>query len=116
MSDKTVARLKFASAIMGVLIILCLILLVYGVSQKAGELSKKDTATPVLVSDLPIAQANPLELPERLDLPAGMKVQSIASTADGGLWLFANASDTQYLLRMSASGQLIQTMELRAAD
>lgn len=115
MSEKTVGRLKFVSGVMGVLIILCLVLLVYGVSQKAGELAS--TGAPASGAEAvapPPSLAAPDNLPNTLTLPAGMVVQSIAPSRDGGLWLFADQNGTQHLLRLDDYGQLVQQIKLDA--
>lgn len=122
MSEATIGRLKLASAIMGVLIILCLVLLVYGVSQKAGELSGNDeieaASTPIKGQTLPqtLPQNVPETLPDRLELPAGMSVRSIATASQGGLWIFAEQGQTQHIIRIDAYGQLIQSLPIVSSD
>ena len=113
MSEKTVGRLKFASGVMGILIILCLVLLVYGVSQKAGELSSSKDAPQSVVAAQSIS---PQDLPTTLSLPAGMKVVSIAPATDGGLWLFTRLEGAPYLVRIDMFGQLVQTVQITSAE
>lgn len=114
MSDKTIARLKFASTVMGILIILCLVLLVYGVSQKAGDLSQSSSLKPA--SDIAESKAASIDLPDVLELPAGMIVRSIAAASDGGLWLFTDISDIQYLVRLNESGQIADMIKIVAQN
>lgn len=109
MSEKTVGRLKLASGIMGVLIILCLILLIYGISQKAGELfSGGEAPTETVI-------AAPATLIDNLELPAGMVLRSIAPALNGGLWLFAEKQETQYLLRLNGFGEVVQQLQLSSS-
>ena len=111
MSEKTIGRLKFVSGLMGVLIILCLVLLVYGVSQKAGELSSVEGDSNTIPAAISFTEA-PASLPDSLILPVGMKVQTIAPALHGGLWLFSEQDGSQYLLRIDGFGQLVQQINI----
>ena len=99
---------------MGILIILCLVLLVYGVSQKAGDLSQSSSLKPA--SDIAESKAASIDLPDVLELPAGMIVRSIAAASDGGLWLFTDISDIQYLVRLNESGQIADMIKIVAQN
>ena len=100
-------RLKLASAIMGVLIIICLVALIYGISQKAGNLAKSEEAP--ATAPLSAPQSAPLMTGEMvLPLPASAKLKSIQPAAGAGLWIWIESAAGDQLWRLDASGQPMQ--------
>ena len=96
-------RLKLASAIMGVLIIACLVALIYGISQKAGNLAKSEEAPAAAPISAPLMTGEMV-----LPLPASAKLKSIQPAAGGGLWIWIAADTGDQLWRLDASGQPVQ--------
>lgn len=103
LSDKMVARLKIASAVMGVLIILALAGVGYGLYQNFAKLTGNAAQ-----------QAGEAVL----TLPTGLSVQSIAAGPQGGLWLLLSGKGKVpgQLWQMGPDGQLIRQIELQSAD
>lgn len=107
LSEAMVGRLKLASAIMGVLIIICLVALIYGISQKAGNLAKSEEAP--ATAPLGAPQSAPLMTREIvLPLPASAKLKSIQPAAGAGLWMWIETAAGDQLWRLDASGQPVQ--------
>ena len=96
-------RLKLASAIMGVLIIICLVALIYGISQKAGNLAKSEEIPATAPLSAPLMTGEMV-----LPLPASAKLKSIQPAAGGGLWIWIAADTGDQLWRLDASGQPMQ--------
>ena len=97
-----VARLKIASAVMGVLILLALAGVGYGLYQNFAKLTQK-----------------PPEMGQSstLSLPADLSVQAIAAGPQGGLWLFlaGEGAAPGQLWQIGPDGQLIRQIELQEA-
>lgn len=98
-----VARLKIASAVMGVLIILALAGVGYGLYQNFAKLTGKAAQ-----------QAGAAALA----LPADLSVQAIAAGPQGGLWLFlaGEGAASGQLWQIGPEGQLIRQIELQEAE
>ena len=86
LSDKMIGRLKLVSGLMGVAIIVCFVLLVYGLAQKAGELS--DTPQDV-----------------RFTLPENSQLKSVFAGSDGRLRLWLTMPDGDMVLTLDGAGQ-----------
>ena len=85
LSDKMVSRLKLVSGLMGVAIIICFILLIYGLAQKAGELSDA-----------------PKEV--RFTLPKDSQLKSVFAGSDGHMRLWLQMPDGDMILTLDGSG------------
>ena len=98
-----VARLKIASAVMGVLIILALAGVGYGLYQNFAKLTDKAAG-----------QAGEAGLA----LPAGLSVQAIAAGPQGGLWLFLAGEGEKpgQLWQIGPDGQKVRQIELQEAE
>lgn len=105
LSGKMVSRLKLVSVVMGVLIIVCVIALIYGITQKAGDLLGK----PVDTARDPVG-----DIVSKLELEAGAKLHSIAGAHDGGLWLWVKADGRDQLLRLDAAGKPMGQVEIES--
>jgi len=103
LSEAMVGRLKLASAIMGVLIIVCLVALIYGISQKAGNLAKTEEKPAAAPIGAPLMTGEMV-----LPLPASATLKSIQPAAGGGLWIWIAADNGDQLWRLDASGQIVQ--------
>ncbi len=98
LSGKMVSRLKLVSVVMGVLIIVCVIALIYGITQKAGDLLGKPAG----------------DIVSKLELEAGAKLHSIAGANDGGLWLWVKMDGKDQLLRLDAAGKPMGQVEIES--
>lgn len=85
LSDKMVSRLKWVSGLMGIAIIICFVLLIYGLAQKAGELS--DTPQDA-----------------RFTLPENSQLKSVFAGSDGHMRLWLKMPDGDVILTLDGSG------------
>lgn len=104
LSETMVRRLKIASAVMAVLIVLALIGVGYGLYQNFAKLT--DRAEP------PAALAD-------LSLPAGFRLETIAAGPDGGVWLYlqpALANQPDQLWLIAPDGAILQQILVQQSD
>ncbi|MGC6529569.1 MAG: hypothetical protein ACON4G_00965 [Candidatus Puniceispirillaceae bacterium] len=85
-SEKQMRLLKAVTAIMGVMIVVCIVLLGIGLSQQSKKLAQSDDVPAIIVAPK-------------------IQILSFSADADGGLWLHIKGPDLEGMQYYSASGK-----------